>query len=124
MTTPDHDDPVQSRDVGAAARGYAEHLGFNITGSFPGAEPFGWASIGRDGVEIMFLRLQGYQKPDLRALRPEGLWDAYIRMNGVHACFDTLKDQSFIQASLVQQSYGDWEFEIRDPNGYVVVFSG
>jgi len=23
---------------------------------------------------------------------------------------------------LKQQPYGDWEFELRDPNGYVLVF--
>jgi len=23
-----------------------------------------------------------------------------------------------------EQSYGDWEFEVRDPNGYVLVFGG
>jgi len=25
---------------------------------------------------------------------------------------------------LKQQPYGDWEFELRDPNGYVLVFGG
>jgi hypothetical protein len=25
---------------------------------------------------------------------------------------------------LKQQRYGDWEFEVRDPNGYVLVFGG
>jgi hypothetical protein len=24
---------------------------------------------------------------------------------------------------LRKQPYGDWEFEVRDPNGYVLVFS-
>jgi len=30
--------------------------------------------------------------------------------------------QPFIQKPLSQQAYRDWEFEVRDPNGYVVVF--
>ena len=37
----------------------------------------------RDDAEIMLMRIVGYQKPDLTPLRPEGLWDAYIRMDGV-----------------------------------------
>lgn len=30
----------------------------------------------------------------------------------------------FVQMPLKQQSYGDWKFEVRDPNGYVLVFGG
>jgi hypothetical protein len=75
-------------------------------------------------VEIMLLRLAGYQKPDLTAQRPEGLWDAYVRMRGVHSYYESLRGQAFIKMPLTKQSYGDWEFEVRDPNGYILVFSG
>ncbi len=111
-------------DVAAAIRWYVEQLGFAVSGTFPSAEPFGYASIQRDGVELMFLRLPGYQKPDLRPRRPEGLWDAYVRMRGVRSYYESLAGAPFIQRPLTRQSYGDWEFEIRDPDGNVIVFSG
>lgn len=110
-------------DVASTARWYAEHLGFQTAGTFPDNEPYAYASLQRDGVEIMLLGLAGYQKPDLTARRPEGLWDAYVRMRGVHAFYASLRLQSFIKMPLEKQGYGDWEFEVRDPNGYVVVFS-
>jgi uncharacterized glyoxalase superfamily protein PhnB len=110
-------------DVGGTARWYAEHLGFQIAGTFPMSEPYGYASLQHDSVEIMLLRIVGYQKPDLTAQRPEGLWDAYIRMRGVHAFYDGLRGESFVRMPLRKQRYGDWEFEVRDPNGYVLVFS-
>ena len=75
-------------------------------------------------AEIMLLALPDYQKPDLRDLRPNGLWDAYIRVDGVYALYGTMEGQPFIQMPLTHQSYGDWEFEVRDPNGYIVVFGG
>jgi hypothetical protein len=25
---------------------------------------------------------------------------------------------------LIERPYGDWEFEVRDPNGYLLVFGG
>lgn len=78
----------------------------------------------RDAAEIMLLNLAGYEKPDIRHLRPSGLWDAYFRMRGVHALYETVQGRPFIQMPLKHQSYGDWEFEVRDPNGYVVVFGG
>jgi uncharacterized glyoxalase superfamily protein PhnB len=110
-------------DVGATARWYDEHLGFVTAGAFPKREPHVYASLQRDGVEIMLLRLAGYRKPDLRSLRPDGLWDAYIRMRGVRAFYESVRGEAFIQMPLKQQPYGDWEFEVRDPNGYVLVFS-
>ena len=82
-----------------------------------------YASLERDGVELMLLRLPGYQKRDLSGLRPEGIWDAYVRMQGVHAFYETVRDQPFILTPLTRQSYGDWEFAVRDPNGYILVFS-
>jgi uncharacterized glyoxalase superfamily protein PhnB len=111
-------------DVAGTARWYSEQLGFRTAGTFPKREPYAYASLQRDGAEIMLLSLAGYEKPDLSARRPEGLWDAYIRMRGVHALYDSVCHESFVQMPLKQQPYGDWEFEVRDPNGYVLVFGG
>jgi uncharacterized glyoxalase superfamily protein PhnB len=111
-------------DIAATARWYAEHLGFQIAGHVPHHEPYVYASLHRGGAEIMLLNLSGYQKPDLTRLRPAGLWDAYVRMEGVRALYETIRDQPFINMPLKKQSYGDWEFEVRDPNGYVLVFGG
>ena len=110
-------------DVGATARWYAETLGFRIAGTVPAREPYVYANLQRDGVELMLLGLAGYQKPDLTALRSDEIWDAYVRMRGVHDFYSSLRDQTFIRMPLKQQPYGDWEFEVRDPNGYILVFS-
>ena len=72
----------------------------------------------------MLLSLPGRVKPDLSARRPEGLWDAYLRMNGVHAFCDTVRGEAFVQMPIKQQRYGDWEFEVRDLKGYLLVFGG
>jgi uncharacterized glyoxalase superfamily protein PhnB len=111
-------------DVAGTARWYSEQLGFRTAGTFPKQEPYAYASLQRDGAEIMLLSLAGYEKPDLSARRPEGLWDAYVRMRGVHTLYDALRGEAFVQMPLKQQAYGDWEFEVRDPNGYVLVFGG
>jgi catechol 2,3-dioxygenase-like lactoylglutathione lyase family enzyme len=111
-------------DVNATAKWYAEHLGFETAGIFPLRPPASWASLQRDGVEIMLQRLPEYEKPDLYRLRRGGVWDAYIRMRGVHALYDSLGGQPFIKMPLTKQPYGDWEFEVIDVNGYVLVFGG
>jgi uncharacterized glyoxalase superfamily protein PhnB len=111
-------------DVAATARWYAASLGFYTAGVFPSKEPYAYASLQRGPAEIMLLALTDYEKPDLRGRRPSGLWDAYIRVDGVHSLYQSMEAQPFIQTPLTHQSYGDWEFEVRDPNGYVLVFGG
>ena len=44
-------------------------------------------------------------------------------MEGVKQFYEQVKDRVEIRMPLRRQPYGDWEFEIQDPNGYVLVFS-
>ena len=76
------------------------------------------------GAEIMLLQLAGYEKPDVSERRPEGVWDAYIRMNGVRDLYKQCAGKDFVTMPLQKQPYGDWEFAVRDLNGYTIVFGG
>ena len=109
-------------DVGATISWYQGELGF-ISYPFPKKPPYVFASVCRDGIEIMFQLLRGYEKPDLHRLRDGGVWDAYIRMEGAKELYEAIKDKVEIKMSLRQQPYHDWEFEVKDPNGYILVFS-
>ena len=53
-----------------------------------------------------------------------GMRDAYIRMRGVNRLYELVRERDFIRLPLKQQPYGNWEFEVRDPNGYLLVFGG
>lgn len=111
-------------DVAATARWYVENLGFTLAGHVPREEPYLYASLMRGGAELMLLNLADYEKPDLTARRPDGLWDAYIRMSGVRDLYETVEGKPFVRMALTKQSYGDLEFEVRDLNGYILVFGG
>ena len=109
-------------DIGATIRWYEEQLGF-IGDPFPDSEPYVFAILRRDDVEIMLQRIEGYEKPDLYNSRRGGVWDAYFRVEGVQDLFESVKDEATIVQPLRRQPYGNWEFEVRDPNGYLLVFS-
>ncbi|HEX5179583.1 MAG TPA: VOC family protein [Gemmatimonadaceae bacterium] len=111
-------------DIAATVDWYVANLGFELAGTHPAQPPYVFASMMRGPAEIMLLDLAGYGKPDLRSQRPVGLWDAYIRVDGVTALYETLDGKPFVQMPLTHQPYHDWEFEVRDPNGYVLVFGG
>ena len=111
-------------DVGATARWYEANLGFGIAGHFPDAEPWAYASLQLGGAEIMLLSMPGYVKPEAVSLRPAGGWDAYIRMDGVEAFYRKVEQRDFIHMKLKLQPYQNWEFEVRDPGGYILAFGG
>jgi hypothetical protein len=107
-------------DVNDTARWYGEKLGFQTMGIFPEQPPASWASIQRDGAELMLQRLAGHQNIDLYSRRPGGVWNAYLRMRGIHALYQSVRNQPFIKMPLKLQPYGSFEFEVVDPNGYIL----
>ena len=109
-------------DISATIRWYEEVLGF-LADPFPDREPYVFAIMTRDNVEIMLQRVTDYEKPDLYRSRPGAVWDAYIRTEGVKDLYESVRDEASIVQPLRQQPYGAWEFEIKDLNGYVLVFS-
>jgi hypothetical protein len=109
-------------DVGATMRWYQSKLGFR-SDPFPSTEPHVFAILFRDHIEIMLQRLENYQKPEDYPRRRGGVWDAYIRTSGLKELYGAVKAEVTIVQPLRQQPYGAWEFEVKDPNGYVLVFS-
>jgi uncharacterized glyoxalase superfamily protein PhnB len=109
-------------EIGATIHWYEEKLGF--TGcAFPDHEPYVFGIMNRDKIEIMLQRVNGYQKPNIYDSRDGGVWDAYFRMDGVKDFFELVRDKVTIVKPLCRQPYGNWEFEVADLNGYILVFS-
>jgi catechol 2,3-dioxygenase-like lactoylglutathione lyase family enzyme len=106
-------------DVAATAQWYEQKLGFTAN-VFPKVPPCVYASLQRDGVEIMLLSQEGYCKPEVT--RPGGVWDAYIRMRGLVGFCNDVRAKIPLKGDLTKRPYGDTEFEVMDPNGYVLVF--
>jgi uncharacterized glyoxalase superfamily protein PhnB len=111
-------------DIVATVDWYRRHLGFDAD-PFPPTPPHAFAILRKDDVEIFLQQLPGYQRPDVYRERPGGVWSAYLHVSGVRALFDQLRVRSDV--AIVQplrlQPYGQNEFEVRDPNGYVLVFA-
>ena len=106
-------------DVAATADWWNRNLGFTPS-FFPEQPPYVYASLQRDGVEIMLLRQEGYRKTQIE--RPGGVWDAYIRIDGLRDLYEEVRQKIPLKSDLVKRPYGDTEFEVEDPNGYVLVF--
>ena len=80
-------------DVGATMNWYQDKLGF-WSDPFPANEPYVFAILFRDHIEIMLQRVEDYQRPDIYANRPGGVWDAYIRTTQLKSCTKESKTTS------------------------------
>jgi hypothetical protein len=111
-------------DIAATMRWYETVLQFEAD-PFPASPPHVFCILKRDSVEIMLQRLPGYEKPDLYARRDGGVWDVYLRMQGVRELFEAVSTRPDVDVRepLCRQPYGQTEFAIRDPNGYTLVFA-
>jgi uncharacterized glyoxalase superfamily protein PhnB len=73
-----------------------------------------------------FLQPQdGYAKPDDPGARERGAWNVYIETDNIDLLFDEISRQSNVRVTRAPdaQPYGQIEFDVVDPNGYVLVFA-
>lgn len=108
-------------DVDATAAWYQDSLRFGLVDVFPEEPPYSFAILSRDGVEIFLQRVEGYRKPDLSAVRPEGSWDAYLQVSNVSSLWEQVAGLPGARGP-VARFYGQREIEVQDLNGYVLVF--
>lgn len=111
-------------DIEATMRWYERELGFEAE-AVPKAPPYDFCILRKNDVVIFLQQLTGYQKPDLYDEREGGVWSAYLRTEGVHRLYEALKERAEVTViqPLHRQPYRQTEFEVRDPNGYVLVFA-
>jgi hypothetical protein len=87
--------------------------------------PPGFCILRRDAVQIYLQQQDGYTKPDDPAAQERGAWNVYIETDNVAALFVEISSHpdANITRGLTRQAYGQVEFEVTDPNGYVLVFA-
>ena len=100
-------------DVGATAAWYEATLGFK-SDVFPAAAPHSHAILWRDDVRIL---LRGAERA--RAGPATG---ALLNIKGIVGLYEAIHEQVPISSRLTRHSDGSWQFEMRDPNGYTLVF--
>jgi hypothetical protein len=101
-------------DVGVTASWYESVLGFK-SDVFPEAPPHSHAILWRDDVRIL---LRARDKPG--APGPMG---ALINLKGIVGLYEAIHEEVPITSRLARHSDGTWQFEMRDPNGYTLVFT-
>ncbi len=108
-------------DVVSTAEYYRDVLGFEILGYF--ADPPVYAMLSRGDVEMHFGKADG-RPADVSNTSLKGVGsDAYIWVDDIPALFDELRAAGAdIVEGPVKRVYGSTGIEIRDCNGFTIVF--
>lgn len=96
---------------------YARVFGFDAT-PYPERPPYRMALLSRGGAELMLRQGAGPVDP------PAG-WALCIRLAGgrIRTLYEDLRASSDVVSPLRRMPYHDMEFEVRDPDGYLIAVS-
>jgi uncharacterized glyoxalase superfamily protein PhnB len=107
-------------DVARSMEWYRTTLGF-VGDPFPSQPPHAFASLRHGAVEIMLRRGTPTSRPQPRAYD----WDVYLRREGekFREEYAAFQARGIVTRRLERMFYGLAEFEITDPDGYVLCLS-
>jgi uncharacterized glyoxalase superfamily protein PhnB len=106
-------------DVSRTIAWYRDMLGFTAD-PFPATPPYEFAILEHGGTRIMVRHAPSY-----RCAPEQKSWDIYISLGGGHIreVYADLQGRGEISRPLERMPYGDVEFDVRDPDGYVLCLS-
>jgi uncharacterized glyoxalase superfamily protein PhnB len=111
------------QDIHRSLAFYRDVLGFTVSRTVPDEQPFVFAWMVRDGVNV-FLNDAAVAKAEAPAA--EGLVAGtagvalFLHVEGIHDWWASVRDRAPVVMALKTQWYGQTEFSITDPDGYVV----
>ncbi len=107
-------------DVARSMQWYRETLAL-VGDPFPAKPPFEFAILRQGQTELMLRR----GTPPSRSTPRQYDWDVYLRREGerFREVFAAFSARGIVTRRLEQMPYGLAEFEITDPDGYVICLS-
>jgi catechol 2,3-dioxygenase-like lactoylglutathione lyase family enzyme len=107
-------------DVARSIDWYRGTLAF-VGDPFPAKPPFEFAILRQGQVELMLRR----GSPPVRSKPRQYDWDIYLRREGEHFrhVFEAFSARGLVTRRLERMAYGLAEFEITDPDGYIICLS-
>ncbi|MGD2156615.1 MAG: VOC family protein [Anaerolineales bacterium] len=112
-------------DVNQTITFYEDVFGFELSQTVPEEGKFAWASMRSRDVEIMLQDRESLSEelPVFEGTPIGGSLTFYLRMDGLEAFYDRIKDQVTVLKELHTTFYGMKEVAVKDPNGYIFVFA-
>jgi len=104
-------------DLGRTIAFYSNLLSFQISVLFPEDAPI-FCVLDRDSISLGFF-IAGPTRPEVVI----GNTELYLAVEDVRALYVEIRDEVFIEWGPEVFFYGRREFAIRDPDGYLLIFT-
>jgi uncharacterized glyoxalase superfamily protein PhnB len=106
---------LRTKDLRGTIDFYTRQLGFEVVGF---SSEDGWASLRRDGIELMVASPNAHMPFDA----PAFTGSLYFNVSDAASLWASVKDAAHVVYPLEDFFYGMREFAINDNNGYVLQF--
>ena len=106
---------LRTNDIKATIDFYTSVIGFTCSNYH---EEWGWASLERDGLEIMLATPNAHEAFDKAAFTGS----FYFQVEDVDKWWDRIKDKAKVCYPVEDFDYGMREFAVYDNNGYLLQF--
>jgi catechol 2,3-dioxygenase-like lactoylglutathione lyase family enzyme len=114
-------------DLARSLTFYRDVLGFSIIETVPKEAPYVFAMLDRDGIAVFLNAVAVVREdPAYSKLADEvgkGGVALYFDVKGVRELYDALQGKVNMVAPLERKFYGVTEFNITDPDGYLITFA-
>lgn len=107
-----------------ATMAFYKQLGFETIMTVPEKGDYDWVMMMKEGVTFMFQTFKSLGDVLPEIIRKDGgslLF--YIKLKGIRAFHDKIKNKAKVIVELNKTFYGATEFSIVDNNGYVLTFA-
>lgn len=114
-------------DLARSLTFYRDVLGFSVIESVPKEPPFVFVMLTRDNLSV-FLNAESVVREDpayaklAESVGQSGI-SMYFMLKGVGELYEALKGKVTVVAPLERKFYGITEFNITDPDGYLITFA-
>jgi catechol 2,3-dioxygenase-like lactoylglutathione lyase family enzyme len=103
-------------DLSRTTRFYTEVLGFRVGLLWPADAP-AFTILERDGLAVQFY------SPDGPVAEPAGHGTLNFEVSDVRAIHEALRERVRVEWGPEVYSYGRREFAVKDPDGYLLIFT-
>ncbi len=103
---------------------FYKQLGFSLIMTVPNEKPYHWAMLKCNETTIMFHAWNslGDELPQVQKNKAHGLL-FYFKIKGILQLFEKFEKSEHVIKGLEKTFYGETEFSMLDPDGYVLTFA-
>ena len=114
-------------DIARSLTFYRDVLGFSVVTSVPDAAPFAFVMLSRDNLMVFLNSVASVREDPAYSKLADNVGQSgvamYFDVKGVRELYDAIKGKVKVIAPLERKFYGVTEFNIADPDGYLITFA-